>query len=948
MKSHFKTYFLIYFFFIISALVVCFVYYIVRDFEYQEVLKSNKTEVLKRKDAIEVHLKENLSILKILQAYIQNNQEISREEFRRIVNPIIESNQSIQALEWIPRVSSIQREFFESNAEKEGMVQFFFKEYDTKGQIIRAKQRDFYFPVYYLEPLKSNENVLGFDISTYTFSKKNLSSAIKKFGFAFSSGLKLIQDSSEYGLVNYLPVFAINNESKKEIKGYLTGVYKTSVIIDHALLEFPKDIAILVYENSNLIGSKLLYSYIPSKSNVKLNNAYLNSLIKPKDFINEYVINLANFSWRLVFVSNHSNEFWSLSSVILAIGSLLVVFLTTILFLNKRKSISIAQFNQHLMKELTTRVQFEKELKLSEEKFSKLFYFAPIPITYIRLFDRTLVEINPAFERTFGYVKEGILGKTTFEIGMWLSEEKWNDYYNIFFQLGEIKYHETEVRTFDGALKTCLISGSLIRMHDQDYIYTFFQDISERKRAEVALHDSEMKYKDVFNLVNDGILISDLETGQIVDANSKIAEMHKYTIDELKCIDLALLSAGVYPYTYEELSKQFINSFNNNSSFLIEWQAKDKEGKLFWIEVSFKEAIIDNKKRILSVIRDISERKKVEKLLIENEFLFRFQFNNSILGIVIVSTDNLFIRANKKYCDILGYSEEELHGRPWTDFTYHEDFESEAILINQMLLGETEGYEKNKRLLKKDGSLAYVNISVSCFRNPDKSIYYIIAYIFDITDRMDMENKILKTIIETEESERNRFAQELHDGLGPLLSSIKMFTQWMLKPGANLDPNDTLRQIENLANMANQSVREVAFGLSPHILKDFGLVDALKSFIDKTRLNKNIPIEIRSSLTKRLEETTETILYRILIECINNTLKHSNANSIKINIIESEKYLDIEYQDDGVGFDLNDVTDKKFGMGLYNIQNRLKSINGKLLIFTQPGGGTLIKINILL
>jgi len=262
--------------------------------------------------------------------------------------------------------------------------------------------------------------------------------------------------------------------------------------------------------------------------------------------------------------------------------------------------------------------------------------------------------------------------------------------------------------------------------------------------------------------------------------------------------------------------------------------------------------------------------------------------------------------------------------------------------------GEQDGYELNKRFLRKDGGIVYTHISISCFRNPDQSIHYIIAYVFEITDRVEIENKLIKTIIETEERERSRFAQELHDGLGPLLSSIKMYAQWMLKPGANINQVDVLEQIENLANLSNQSVKEIAFGLSPHILKDFGIIEALQSFISKVNATSGIKFEIINNLSHRFDETTETVIYRILTECISNSLKHSKADQINIAIMESEKYLDIEFSDNGVGFDLNEVADNKFGMGLHNIKNRLKSINGKLLIFSQKDKGTTFKINILL
>lgn len=948
-----KRYLSVYLVFLTSLLIVIFLYFTIRSVEKQKIIEKNSVEALERTNAIKDRILENLSTLKLIQAYIQKNQTISRYEFSNIVNPIIESNTSIQAIEWIPKVDFLERDSVERQTIREGYKGFFISQFDSLGNIVRAKPREYYYPVYYIEPMISNEKVFGFDISTYTFSKRNLYSAFEKYDFAFSSGLKLIQDSSDYGLVAYLPVYkrSIKNVSssynKEILYGFVTGVYKTSMIIRHALSRFSQDYSIQIFDKTGSLTKKRLYTYKPLK---------ICELDKDNNLLNEHIvgykkvcsIDVANFSWELVFIFYHKDKNWPASTFALFVGGLLSIFLTIIIYLNKRKSVGVSLLNDQLMRELKKRMQYEKELKLSEEKFSKLFYSAPLPITYIRLFDRAIFDVNNAFERIFGYCKESILGKTTYEIGLWANCDDWNNFYSIFLEKGEVSFLEVDVKTVKGDTRTCLISGNLIHLQEQDFIYTFFQDITERKKTELALKSSELKYREIFNSVNDAFFIYDVDAECLMDANRKAIETYKYSLDEFNRISLIELSSEEVSYTYQELREWYINAMKNDRSGLTEWQVKDKDGKVFWAEISIKEVFIDGRRCILSVSRDISERKRMEKLLVENEFLFRSQFNNSNLGIVIASPEKQFIRANKKYCDILGYTEEELLGKTWLEYTYLDDTNKEIPQFVQMLSGEIDSYEVDKRFIKKDKGLAYTHVSVSCFRNSDKSIYYIIAYIFDITDRIEMENKILKTIIETEESERTRFAQELHDGLGPILSSIKMYTQWMLKPGANLDQRDVLLQIENLANMSNQSVREIAFGLSPHILKDFGLIEALKSFIEKIKVNKDLPIEIYTNISCRLEETTETIIYRILIECINNSLKHSQADYIRMDLTVVDKTLNIEYQDNGIGFDLNEITDKRLGMGMYNIQNRLKSINGKLHIFSQHGEGTIIKINILL
>jgi len=951
MIENFKRYFVVYIFIIFSILSISCVFLFIKQIEYNSSIKTFNAETQRRKNAIQEHLVKNLNTLKLIQSYINNDKTINRREFSKFVTPVIESDQNIQAIEWIPVVWNQERSEYEEKARKEGLIDFNFKEYDINGNIIKANSRDYYYPVYYLEPIKSNEKVLGFDISKYSFAKNNLNRVVERFGFAVASGLKLIQDTTEYGLVVYMPVYIEKLKDglyNSNLYGFVTGVYKASSLIKHVMCEFDDAYPIQVIDITDRLHSKTLYSSYPQGYilNTINQNSYLGSSFKI--FKSSYSIKIANVKWEIVFNSYLKEESWRFSSVFLLIGCISIILVAYVLFLNKKSNIGIGQLNRLLTEELKKKNEYEEELNESEEKFSKLFLYSPIPISLISFKNRILVDINLAFESQFGLKKVEVIGKTTLNTGLWVNTGEWEDYYKVFFEKGEVLNYEMQAKTALNEINTYLVTGKRINYSEEEYILNFFQNITERKKFEIVLQNSEQKYREIFSSVNDSILIYDVEYRVFVDANKKALDFFDYSIQELKNIDFKNLIPNKYPYTYEALSKVYFENVGSKKSGNTEWQVKDRNERIYDVDISFKETLVKGRSIVIIVIRDISERKRIERLLIENEFLFRSQFDNSNIGIVISSPGKEFIRANKRFCTMIGFSEEELVGKTWSDYTFTEDYDNEVPLHDSLMKGEQDGYELNKRFLRKDGGIVYTHISISCFRNPDQSIHYIIAYVFEITDRVEIENKLIKTIIETEERERSRFAQELHDGLGPLLSSIKMYAQWMLKPGANINQVDVLEQIENLANLSNQSVKEIAFGLSPHILKDFGIIEALQSFISKVNATSGIKFEIINNLSHRFDETTETVIYRILTECISNSLKHSKADQINIAIMESEKYLDIEFSDNGVGFDLNEVADNKFGMGLHNIKNRLKSINGKLLIFSQKDKGTTFKINILL
>jgi signal transduction histidine kinase len=150
--------------------------------------------------------------------------------------------------------------------------------------------------------------------------------------------------------------------------------------------------------------------------------------------------------------------------------------------------------------------------------------------------------------------------------------------------------------------------------------------------------------------------------------------------------------------------------------------------------------------------------------------------------------------------------------------------------------------------------------------------------------------------------------------------------------------------MENLVNEASQAIKEISFKLSPHILDNFGLIEAIKNYAEKLKRSKMIDISIVSDFTQRLNKAIESILYRILCECINNTLKHAKANKIGIRVQKFQKKLKITYTDDGVGFDMDDVLNSKSGNGLFNMQNRIESINGYIVFNSRVGKGTKILI----
>ncbi len=194
------------------------------------------------------------------------------------------------------------------------------------------------------------------------------------------------------------------------------------------------------------------------------------------------------------------------------------------------------------------------------------------------------------------------------------------------------------------------------------------------------------------------------------------------------------------------------------------------------------------------------------------------------------------------------------------------------------------------------------------------------------------EKKLLNSVIEAEEKERKRFSTELHDGLGPILSSIKMGFSAVSSEVTDPEIRNNLNQA--IAE-AITTVREVSNNLSPHVLTNFGIEKAISNFIGKLNVPAGLNIKYNISFgAKRYQPTIEIVVYRVICELINNTIRHARATLIDIHLQEDEDKLLLEYADNGIGFtptldpESNVTETTGTGMGYYNIVSRVSSLKG--------------------
>jgi signal transduction histidine kinase len=228
-------------------------------------------------------------------------------------------------------------------------------------------------------------------------------------------------------------------------------------------------------------------------------------------------------------------------------------------------------------------------------------------------------------------------------------------------------------------------------------------------------------------------------------------------------------------------------------------------------------------------------------------------------------------------------------------------------------------------------------------------IQKIFRYMKKVEDeKREMEKILLHAIIQTEENERKRFAKDLHDELGPILSTVKMSLSSIARREDDNSSPIILRNAESAIDEAIKSIREISNNLSPHILENFGLIKAIRNFIQKINLTNAVLIDFSTNIRdQRFENDAEVVVYRVICELITNTIKHAKASNVEINLIMSGGQLLCTYKDDGIGLDFSDSKKiQQTGMGFSNIQSRITSMNGSIEFSSDNAGGISISFSI--
>lgn len=202
-------------------------------------------------------------------------------------------------------------------------------------------------------------------------------------------------------------------------------------------------------------------------------------------------------------------------------------------------------------------------------------------------------------------------------------------------------------------------------------------------------------------------------------------------------------------------------------------------------------------------------------------------------------------------------------------------------------------------------------------------------------EKLNNQKEQLRAVIKTQEEERIRFARDLHDGLGQLLTALKMNVSH-LSPGLNGSPEPSGQVVNNLIREMHQEIRNISFNIMPQVLVQKGLLPALNELAHKINTSGSHTLTIAEhGITHRFAPPVEIAIYRIIQELLNNTFKYSNASRINIQLIQHQDTLNIHLEDDGMGFDTSTLSNSH-GSGWKNICSRLRFIDGSIEYDSKP------------
>lgn len=414
--------------------------------------------------------------------------------------------------------------------------------------------------------------------------------------------------------------------------------------------------------------------------------------------------------------------------------------------------------SQGVLFEITERKRVEAALRESNERFASMFHSSPVATTVSTVKDGRYLNVNEAFLRMFDRAREEVVGHTVFELNTWVDLAQRDALFAVLRVHGEVRNFEMALRAKSGRVLQLLWSGVKIVIDGQDCLLGSALDITERKRVEDALRESTAKLQAAMASMTDALFVSDA-AGRLADCNDAFASFHKFKNKDECARSLAespalleVFMANGEPAPLEQLP--VARALSGQTATNVEYALRRNDTGESWVgSYSFAPIRDDQGAVVGSVVvgRDITEKRQIEEALRASEDQFRTIFEVASIGMAQAdpSTGKL-IRVNQKMSVITGYAADELIGKRFSEITHADDRQADWAEFQRVVRGEASEYQLEKRYVRKNGEIIWVNVNVTVIRNaagkPERSM----AAVQDIDERKRAEEalRLHKAILE--------------------------------------------------------------------------------------------------------------------------------------------------------------------------------------------------------
>ncbi len=617
-----------------------------------------------------------------------------------------------------------------------------------------------------------------------------------------------------------------------------------------------------------------------------------------------------------------------------------------------------------------------RDLKKSEEKYRLLVDSSSDFIWEVDA-NGIYTYANPKVKDLLGYEPEEIIGKTPFDFMPAHEAERVARLFKDIFE-SQKPFQELENTNLHKDGHHVVLDTSGVPIFDTNGNLSGYRgidrDISERKKIEEAMKHTKDFSDNIIEGSLDCIVISDRK-GYLTRVNKYFLELLGYKKEEVLGKHIAEF-APPEEGTYELITGELINIdkdfFENQLSMmclLVEkgkvsnWDAYycRKDRKLIPIEqnIVYLYDKRGEKTGSVGISRDVTERRKAAKEIVEARDFLENVFNTSVDGIITTDWKGSLTMANRSAEEILGYETGELVGKHPTELNPKgKDCSEEAKDFMTEIMEEGFVKKVEQVWVRKDRTLVNVELNAALLKDSHGEITGSVASVRDITDRKKTEKRLnnyqnqLRSLASqltlTEERARRHIATDLHDRIGQALAMTKIKLGSLRESASSIGLGDDVDKIRDLIEQSIQDTRSLIFDICPPLLYELGFEKAVEWLLENIQEQHGIDTLFKDDgIPKPLDDDMRVLLYQTVRELLMNIVKHAQAKKVRVSFKGNRGYVKISVEDDGIGFDPSKISSrvgKPEGFGLFRIVERLHYLGGEIQFESKPHHGTKISM----